>query len=142
MTASYDVSADHRTERGTVYATDRCAARRVRVALIPAGMFRPRFALRPTHLARAAVGFLADYRGGPRVARVVRLRNCRTQVLLAFSSPVAAKLELEARNHTARYPGREVVVVEGLRDAARRHYFRYAPARARYVKYRTTFSAA
>jgi hypothetical protein len=139
--ASYDVSSDHKVERGSITARDTCAGRRVTVALIPAGKFTPRIALKPAQLGRAAVGVAADYRGGPRVARVARLRNCRLQVLLAFSSTSGASVNLEARNDSTRFPGREVVVVEGLRDAARRTYFRWAPARQRYLKYRTEFSA-
>jgi hypothetical protein len=139
---SYDVSSDHKTERGRITATDTCAGRRVVVALIPSGKFTPNVALKPAQLGRAAVGITADYRGGPRIARVVRLRNCRLQILLSFSSPTTASIQLEARNDSARYPGREVVVVEGLRDARRRTFFRYAPARQRYLKYRTSFTEA
>jgi hypothetical protein len=139
--ASYDVSSDHKVERGSVTATDRCGGRRFTVAVIPAGKYTPRIALRPAQLGRAAVGVVADYRGGPRVARVGRLRNCRLQVLLSFSSASGASVNLEARSDSASFPGREVVVVEGLRDAARRTFFRWAPARQRYVKYRTEFSA-
>ena len=139
--AAYDVSSDHKTERGSITATDRCGGRRVTVALIRSGRFTPRIALRPAQLGRAAVGVAADYNGGPRLARVVRLRNCRLQVLLAFSSTSGASVNLEAQNDSTRYPGREVVVVEGLRDAARRTYFRWVPARQRYLKYRTSFTA-
>jgi hypothetical protein len=137
----YDVSSDHKQERGSITATDTCGGRRAIVALVPAGPFTPELALRPAQLGRPAVGLTASYRGGPRVARVARLRSCRLQVLLSFSSTAAAKIELEARNDSARYPGREVVVVEGLRDAARRTFFRWAPARQRYLRYRTNFSA-
>jgi hypothetical protein len=139
---SYDVSSDHQFERGSVTARDTCGGNRVTAALIPAGRFTPRLALRPAQLGRAGVGFLAEHRGGPRLAAVARLRNCRPQVLLSFSSAAAATVELDARNYAARFPGREVVVVEGLRDGARRTFFRWAPARQRYVKFRTSFSAA
>lgn len=98
-------------------------------------------ALRPAQLGRPGVGVVADHRGGPRVARVARLRSCRLQVLLSFSSTSGASVNLETRNDSASYPGREVVVVEGLRDAARRHFFRWVAVRQRYVKYRTEFSA-
>ena len=141
MTATYNVSSDHKVEQGSVTATDTCSGRRIVVALIPAGKFTPRIALRPSQLGRAAVGFTADHRGGPRVARVVRLRSCRLQVLLAFSSASGASVNLEVDDDSSRFAGREVVVVEGLRDAARRHFFRWAPLRQSYVKYRTEFSA-
>ena len=122
-------------------AIDTCRGPTRAIPLIPAGKFTPRVALTPRQLGRPGIGFVAEYRGGPRVARVARLRSCRLQVLLSFSSVAAAKIELETRNDSARYPGREVVVVEGLRDAARRTSFLWAPARQRYLRYRTTFSA-
>jgi hypothetical protein len=137
---AYDVSSDHKLERGSITARDTCGGRRVQVALVPAGKYTPALALRPAQLGRAAVGVVADYRDGSHLARVVRLRSCRAQVLLSFSTPAAASLQLEARNDSARFPGREVVAVEGLRDAARRTFFRWAPVRQRYVKYKTTFS--
>ena len=137
---AYDVSSDHKLERGSITARDACGSRRVRVALIPAGRYTPLLALRPATLGRPAVGVVADYRDGSHLARVVRLRGCRVQILLSFRSEAAASVQLESRNDSARYPGREVVAVEGLRDAARRHFFRWVPARGRYVKYRTSFS--
>jgi hypothetical protein len=141
VTATYDVSSDHKQERGSITARDTCAGRRRQVALVPAGRFTPTLALRPAQLGRAAVGVVADYREGSHLAQVVRLRSCRVQVLLSFRTPAAASLKLETRNDSARFPGREVVAVEGLRDAARSTFFRWVPASGRYVKYKTTFSA-
>ena len=138
---AYDVSSDHKLERGSITARDTCGGRRRQIALIPAGTYTPTLALRPAALGRPAVGVVADYRDGSHLARVVRLRGCRVQILLSFRSEAAASVQLESRNDSARYPGREVVAVEGLRDAARRHFFRWVPASQRYVKYRTEFSA-
>lgn len=135
------MSSDHETERGSVTAADTCRGRRVQVALIPAGAFTPNVALKPAQLGRAGIGIVASYRAGSRVARVARLKNCRVEVLLSFTSASVANLQFEARNDSARFPGREVVVVEWLRDAKRRTFYRYAPARQRYVKYRTSFSS-
>lgn len=139
---AYSVSSDHKYERGSVTASDTCDGRRVQVPLVRAGPFTPNIDLKPAQLGRAAAGTAGAYRDGLRVARVVRLRNCRLQVLLSFSSRAAVSVRFEARDDSARYPGREVVVIEGLRDAARRIFFRWLPSRQRYVRYRTMFSSA
>ena len=160
ISASYDVSSDHKFERATVSVADTCRGR-VRQYRLAVGRSTNRESiLGQRDLGRPGVLFTMVYADGHEIARVVQLRArqrgvCPTPVaIFAYSSarpPYPAPQGYTVRDakvgpgeHSATFPGRELLLTEEYQGPRlnpirmqRMTYFNYSAAKKRYVPYRT-----
>jgi hypothetical protein len=164
VVAEYEVSSDHSLERAEIAVVDKCAGRVRRYGLAPPGRSMDREGiLGLRELGRPAVLFSIVYPDRREIARVVQLRAkrrgaCpRPAAIFDYSSarpPYPAPEGLSIRDamlapgeHSTVYAGRELLLTEeyaGPRGnpirMLRRTYYRYAPAKRRYVAYHTEVS--